>query len=182
MKLKENDILRNLIRWTFDGSSIMLPNYFLGRWECDLYRINGNGFDMEYEVKTSVADFKMDCKKAISIFDGYEENFSQIGNGIMHKAVKYKYETKHERLLAGKRVSRFYFVVPENLIRLSEVPKGLGLIYATNAREGIYSGKKRIYCDFNIVRTSSLLKKDRVKEGDYKNAARLLTTKLRYRF
>lgn len=101
------------MRWAMSNSTdIVVPNYFIGTFECDLMKVTKNGVVYEYEIKTSKSDFKNDFKKS-------RYSYKQ-GSRV----------TKHELIKEGKRCNRFYFVCPEGLILSTEVPKDFGLIYA----------------------------------------------------
>lgn len=81
-----------------------------GLGECDVISISKSDFIYEYEVKISKSDFKADFKK-----------------------------NKHKHMIARKKVNEsknyyyipnyFYFVVPEDLIHLDDIPEYAGLIY-----------------------------------------------------
>lgn len=83
------------------SSCICLPNYFVGFYEMDVFRLLPNGMLYEYEIKISRADFKNDFKKG----------------------------SKHS-LMANKKghANRFYFVTPEGLVHKHEIPEYAGLI------------------------------------------------------
>ena len=138
-------------------SEIVVPNYFLGRFECDVLKISKAGQLTEYEIKVSRADFKKDFEKYYSLY---------FGTG-------YKNITKHDVIREGKRVNRFYYVVPNGLIKPEEVPVGFGLIYAT---EYNYHQEKAI--KFEIKKVSKLFMKEGAKEQLYKHLASNLTLKL----
>lgn len=114
MKLKDK-ILFELIRHVRKhGSEVLIPNIYFGRYEFDLFRLLNNGYLYEYEIKTSRADFKNDFKKAKKF---------RIDGGFIEIS-------KHEEIQSGNyTANRFYFVVPEGLIKPNEVPKNVGLIY-----------------------------------------------------
>ena len=88
----------------------IIPNFYLGRWECDVFSLLQNGFTYEYEIKVSKIDFKKDFTKT---------------NG------SYK---KHRLIEEGHRTNRFYYVCPADLISIEEVPKYVGLIYFNGKR------------------------------------------------
>ena len=106
-----NVILRN--RWR---QAFAIPRYTPDKWfEADVFERTKAGYFREYEIKTSRVDFLRDAKK---------EN-SETWRGPTG--------SKHKRL-AAKDVRgpvQFWFVVPEGLIRLNEVPEWAGLIEIT---------------------------------------------------
>lgn len=161
-------IEKELMQWAMANTSeIIVPNYFLGRFECDLLKISKAGQLTEYEIKVSRADFKKDFEKIQHTrFMGYE---MEERNGQQYKKAVYQNETKQDIILQGKRVNRFYYVTPANLVKPEEVPAGLGLIYATSFND---------YIRFNIVKVSKLFMKEKAKENLYKHIACNLTLKL----
>jgi hypothetical protein len=95
-------------RWT---KSFTLPRYTpMGWWECDIFQITKAGYWVEYEIKTSIADFKADAGK---------RRFSRDGGLI-----------KHDQLAARstKGPSRFFFVAPKGLLTVDMIPEWAGLI------------------------------------------------------
>lgn len=141
------------MRWAASNTSeIVVPNYYIGRWECDVLKISRSGHLYEYEVKTSRSDFKNDFNKA-----------------KLHWGTSEVVETKFDNLRSGKRVNRFYYVVPHGLVSKEEVPAGFGLIYARQFGQ---------YITFDIVKVASLLKKEPAQAGLYKHIAQNLSVKL----
>jgi hypothetical protein len=88
---------------------IVLPNYYFGRYEMDLFCLNQKEEIVEYETKVTKQDYKIDFLKA-----HYEDK---------------KLVMKHNLIKEGKRSNKFYFVVPEGLVTKEEVPDYCGLIY-----------------------------------------------------
>lgn len=125
-----------------------LNNCFIFGWESDYFGFAQSGDCYEIEVKISRADFKNDAKhkqqkfkcfknadkEAISIPQilGYDwEYFNEINpNGIeirsQRKIDKNYNELRWKRIIIP---NRFYYAVPENMIKESDVPDYAGLIY-----------------------------------------------------
>lgn len=80
----------------------------MGLSECDVISISKSNYIYEYEVKISRSDFFADFKK------------------IKHKLMTEGVGIKEETYLSP---NYFYFVVPEGLVSVDEVPKYSGLIY-----------------------------------------------------
>ena len=135
---------------------IAVPNYYLDRYECDVLRISKNGVMTEYEIKVSRSDFKNDAKKGWESWRGEKRN-------------------KHQDLIDGKRVNKFYFVVPEGMVNPSEVPPQFGLIYAIES-----SNWRRRKYDFQVVKKAKTLKKEQCSPDQFANVARNLAIKLFY--
>ena len=98
-------------------SSKLFPNTYLGNWEADVFEVTKSGYLYEYEVKITRADFKKDAEKC----SGWVCNKE---NGFIREDI-----TKFNQLREGKRVNYFYYLVPEGLITVDELPEFAGLIY-----------------------------------------------------
>ena len=83
-------------------------------YECDLLAVRKSLLLEEYEIKISKSDFKADFKKK-----------------------RYK-QTKHEEYLNQKLASRLYYVVPEGLITIDDIPEFAGLVYILNDVNNLY--------------------------------------------
>lgn len=128
------DIQKELLRFVKGGYDVVLPNFFFGYNECDVFRINKSDFVIEYEIKISRADFFADFKKT-----GLTDN-------------------KHEKLKTGIGnycPNRFFFVMPAGLVDISEIPSYAGLItYDGKWLTIIKSGKllhKNKFKDFRSI-------------------------------
>lgn len=88
------------------GYDIIIPNFYHGAYEMDLFKLTKSGQLYEYEIKISRSDFFADAKK----------NWS----GKL---------SKHELIRQHKHCNRFFYVVPEGLISIGECPDFAGLIY-----------------------------------------------------
>jgi len=92
------------------SSNLVFPNIYLGSWEADILEVTKAGYTYEYEVKISKSDFKADftkCKKK--------------GKGS---------ELKSDHIKCGKRTTHFYYLCPDGLLSVEEIPEYAGLIYA----------------------------------------------------
>ena len=150
MKLKDR-INNDLIYQIGERGDIIIPNYYLGMWEADVLRIRRSGMVYEYEVKTSRADYFNDFKKE---FGG---RWTPLRN-------------KHKELADGTReCNRFFFVVPENLIKKDEVPPYAGLVYYKEYKD--YKGE--MHGHFNPISQGKLIRKK--FPIDYETIARKLS-------
>lgn len=107
--------------------SVMVPNYTPSHWfECDLFAVSRAGLFHEYEIKVTVSDFKADRQKR-------RPRTWRRENG---QRIEIPGETKHALLTARSTdgPSRFYYIVPEGLIELKDVPEFAGLQYFCQAR------------------------------------------------
>ena len=109
MKLADEILLNLMVFARSSGSDVIIPNFFFGRYEMDLFKLSKNGYVTEYEVKISRADFKRDAAKGKS--------------------------RKHENHSVGSGdANRFWFVSPKGLIDKSELPNWAGLLEYENGR------------------------------------------------
>jgi hypothetical protein len=70
--------------------NFVLKNFYIDRWECDVFSVTGSGLTNEYEVKRTLVDYKNDFSKK----DGDLK--------------------KHELIKEGKRTNKFWYVIPED--------------------------------------------------------------------
>lgn len=148
MKLKD-EILFNLLTFIRKSpNEVVIPNIYFGRYEMDVFRFTPSGFVTEYEIKTTRADFRNDFKKSKTIQFSKNDSFEV---------------TKHEEIESGlHNANKFYFVVPDGLVKPEEVPKNCGLIY--------YKGK-----EFKIVKTARFINKKNHLEGKLQDLIKLLS-------
>lgn len=140
-KITVNDIKKGLMIFAKGNYDVVLPNFFFGYSECDIFRITESDLVIEYEIKMSKSDFYADFKKKC--------------NG----------ESKHDNLKSGNGKycpNRFFFVVPSDLIPISDVPEYAGLIYYSNGW-------------FTIKKNAKLIHKN--KFDDYRSICRTLSNR-----
>ena len=104
--------------------SFVLPNYTpTDWWECDVFEITDAGYFIEYEIKLTKGDYQADALK-----DKVHPWWSKVG-GVARN--------KHADLAAAdvRGPSRFYFVCPDSLLTVDQIPPWAGLIHA-RALEG----------------------------------------------
>ncbi len=109
MKLADEIKYKLMAQIGHSPSDLLIPNFYMSTfYEMDLFKITRAGLITEFEIKISRSDYKNDFKKGASNFG----------------------DSKHDELKKGLRFCNyFYFVVPENLISINEVPEYCGLIY-----------------------------------------------------
>jgi hypothetical protein len=96
----------------------VLKNFYIDRWECDVFSVAGSGLTNEYEVKRTLLDYKKDFTKK---------------DGDLRK---------HELIKDGKRTNKFWYVIPEEWS--VEIPSYAGIIrYRYNGNEISYVHKTR---------------------------------------
>jgi len=97
------------------GMPLLMPRYTPRGWtECDLVEITRAGYLVEYEVKTSRADFLVDAKKTIKVY----------GDEIVHL-------NKHDQIQKGEGPCRFFFVTAPGIVTLGDIPEWAGWMECT---------------------------------------------------
>ena len=103
--------------------SFVLPNYTpRDWWECDVFEITKAGYFVEYEIKISRNDFKADSRKSDKGVSWFTNEFQHLNRPERNKHADLE-------LRSGKGPSRFWFVVPDGLVKEDEVPEWAGLLY-----------------------------------------------------
>ena len=143
--------LMSFIRKT--PNEIVIPNYYFGRYEMDVFRLTPTGYVTEYEIKTSRADFKNDFKKSRRVY------FSQkMGDSTEI--------LKHEEIEKGShKANKFFFVVPKGLINVDEIPKNCGLIYYDENRSD----------KFEVIKAAKFINKNNFFEEGFKDLVKSLS-------
>lgn len=158
--MKSSEILYWLKYHVQQSSDVIICNYYLGGWECDLLKVTKADIMTEYEVKVSRADFFKDFDKHWMTYDFSKSDYR-------NNAIK---NTKHNKIMSGDRVNKFFFVVPEGLVKPDEVPKGLGLIYAKEMGH---------FIRFETIKMPKMLSKEiKVSQFMYRHIAQMLMYRL----
>lgn len=137
------------------------------RWESDLISILSTGYWYEFEIKTTLADFKNDFRKRFSPYHGLYKHEVYSGSEPVENPRK-----RDKRLLPVPR--RFFFVVPELLVPKVEihVPKHAGLISISGDRLFLSPG--------DVIKDAPLLKAAvKLDVKQLHNIAEKLSRKLR---
>lgn len=111
--------VQNALWFTLQSAGASCPNYTPRHWyECDVYTVTKAGYGVEHEVKLTVADFRADCRKQQSEWNG------KFGAEYGTETVR-----KHERLASADPLgpSRFWYVLPHGLIDVAVLPEWAGL-------------------------------------------------------
>jgi len=127
------DIQSILAKYYSNGVRYLVPNvYFFGEAYCetDLLVIKeGNGWVYDIEIKISRADFKADFNKKD------KHNILRQGEYLRKSTKQVQNEAglfdlvEVDKYYQSKRPNRFYFAVPDGLIKIDEVPEYAGLLY-----------------------------------------------------
>ena len=153
----------NAIKMAYTGNCrYSIPNIYLFKhdWESDVFIQKESGYCYEMEVKISRPDFfadkkKVDKHKILSTGTYMVKHWApgNIVDGKYQRAEPVEKEVVHKN-----RPNKFYYVVPENLIQLSEVPDYAGLLYYNPAfgikkiKEAPFIHKEVINYDGEIAR------------------------------
>lgn len=173
---KSDEILYNLISEVRKvGNEILIPNFYVGSWEMDLFRQLNSGYISEYEIKISRADFRNDFKKSTEDIKYNREE---------KKVERTNFRTKHELMAKGEYVAnKFFFVVPYGMVQPNEVPEYAGLIYYrddTNyLRFETVKPAKFIHRKKSEIPLDSLIKSLCYREFNMRLKNRILTQKIK---
>lgn len=110
--MTEKSIIKILEYKYMKLAKYMLANSFIFKWESDFFVLNKNGYCVEFEIKISRSDFKNDKKKIKK-----------------HILLENKSDLSRSKIKQEILPNKFYYVVPNNLISLEEIPQYAGLIY-----------------------------------------------------
>lgn len=161
--MKTNDIadiiLKDLSRRSFP---IFLTTYQgQGMDEADVFGINRKGYMYEFEIKRSRGDFKAEFRN----------------KKFKHEKLKNRNATKiYDEWWNGTRTgekyecvripNRYYFICPEGLIKLEEVPEYAGLIYIKSDLE------------LSEIKRAKLLHRNKANKSIYERVATILSQRI----
>lgn len=120
-----------------------------GLQECDVISISKSNFIYEYEVKISKSDFKADFKKPKHTLITEKKFIKETKKEIFYLVPNY-----------------FYFVVPENLVKVEEIPDYAGLMYVNE--NGVY----------DIIKKAPIIHKTKASNEFIRALSHQLTCKL----
>lgn len=137
-KMNAEFISESLKKYYDTGAKYMVPNiYFFGDGygETDLLVVrDGKHFIYDIEIKVSRADYKNDFKKKdkhLILEKGYRT--FRHRTSIKQPNGKRKWYKANEPVPIKSRPNRFFFAVPEGLIKPEELPSYAGLLYITKS-------------------------------------------------
>lgn len=142
-------IKKRLITWCpTSGYDIVIPNFYYHKsYEMDICQITNSGIVVEFEIKVSRSDYFKDFEKGKVSFSNHNKH-TLIRDGLLP-------------------CNRFYFVVPDEMIKPDEVPAYAGLIYYNEKRDSL-----------TRIRVAKILHRNR--NIDYKMIANHLSWRLGY--
>lgn len=151
MKLTDK-ITQSILSYLNKTPDIILPNYYWGHYEMDVFRLTQEGYVWEYEVKISVSDYAADFKK---------------GDG-----------EKHKRLQAGEHCpNRFVYVMPTDIFqKIQRVPYA-GYVTFDESKWDVNYKRNAL----NFAHTGKLLRKEPAIALNNTNAYRRLAVGMSFR-
>jgi hypothetical protein len=134
IKHTEVSIIKELSSMFNDGYNYRIENAYIFKydWESDFFCVSGSGYSYEFEVKISKSDFKHDFLK---------EKHKWLSGGDGWKFIP----------------NRFYYVVPDGIIDITDIPSYAGLILIGDKATGGSRGR--------IIKTAPLIHK---RKFDYR--------------
>lgn len=140
--ITEKTITDSLNRLFAGNSRYKLANAFIFKsdWESDFFVQKDNGYSYEFEVKISRSDFFNDKKKVDKhLILSTGRYISKTGRYDRHPTTNelFRYEECKE-VIHNLRPNKFFYVVPENMISVSEIPDYAGLYYYGGPYAGNY--------------------------------------------
>ena len=145
--MTEKDIQKLLVR-KYNGErnhKILLPNVYFFNWESDLLSVTQSNNLWEFEIKCSRHDYKNDFKKTEK-----HKQFTLLNN-------------------IDTIPNRFYYVAPEGLITVDDVPEYAGLIIVK--KNGLNKYLKEL-------KNAPILHKEKMDSEKWENMALKLFYKL----
>lgn len=137
--MNEGQIIRAIWHEWGQRSMLMCPRFTPRNWwECDVWRVTKAGHVVEYEIKTTMKDFKADAAK-------FQKRFHKKPGGQWFEGQDVV-EKKHDLLAAGdaRGPGRFFFVVLRSLgITVEMVPPWAGLLTYAPRAPGNYEPRFR---------------------------------------
>lgn len=170
----------------FQNYDYKLFNSFMFAWESDFFAISKSGYSVEVEVKISRSDFKADQKKIDKHhllkhhkhpavverkypFDPYI-NYRDREAGVVYDPDTWQYKQGDHSFLflccPAKRIpNKFYYAVPDGLIKVDEIPAWAGLIYITTGTERQYDSLGDKFVDkpcytYKVIKQAPFLHKE----------------------
>ena len=124
-------------------------------WESDSLAITKSKYAYEFEIKISRADFKNDFKHKKMKHQMLEGTYQLFGDEFLGDG----------KMSLTDKPNYFYYVVPENLIAVEEIPTYAGLVYVKPR----YNREGKIYWyDANVVKEAPKLHKEKINEAHLK--------------
>jgi len=114
------EIERALIRYLSRPGRLICTNTYMldSPWESDLLTVSKPMYWQEFEIKLTVADYKADFRKAY-----------KWGAKIKkHVAYARSQEIRINRRILCPKPRQFWFVFPEGMVPVSEVPQHCGVL------------------------------------------------------
>lgn len=173
--MTERDLQNSIWRYTMMRQHTHLcPNVCCYAWESDFISVTKAGYVHEYECKITLSDFRADAKKTDKhqvLQNGFRDP-SEYEKLIIEQAIENEKRgwprrpmewLTPENKVIGTRPNYFWYVCPEGLIQLEDVPKHAGLIYA-NQRSWKHGGAGAELRHMTVLKAAPLLHKEHITE------------------
>lgn len=144
LEINEAIICQRLNSYFVGNCRYKLSNAFIfkGNWESDFFVQKQNGYAYEFEVKISRSDFFNDKKKVDKHLILSTGKYTSIGQLSTWENGKWEKEEKIKEYEHDFRPNRFFYVVPEGMITIDELPAYAGLFYYGEGADYSYNLKK----------------------------------------
>jgi len=111
----DEKIIQNTLQvfWAGRGHDLIIPNFYL-TYESDLLSVTKSGFIHEFEIKCTKSDFKRDFKNK-------SDKHFYLKAALEKEQIKV---VRYQHMVANY----FWFVAPENLLDINDIPKYSGFI------------------------------------------------------
>lgn len=163
MKHSEKTIQAALHSLFSQNCKYRIQNVYLFNWESDFFIQKENGYCYEFEIKISRQDFRNDSKKVDkhhTLINGYWVNtsrrFLKVDGVYQRDENNRMVYTSEPENVHCKRPNKFYYVVPNGMISLKEVPAYAGLIYIsesgsmTKIKEAPFLHREKLQLDSDL--------------------------------
>lgn len=151
--LTEASIQDLLYWWTLrKGHRWQVPNAYLYTWESDFLTVTRKGFIHEFEIKVTRSDFKADAQKIT------KHDIVSTGSRALTEQEQFGlcYSDRNLDRITGERPNYFWYVCPENMITVPELPPYAGLI---TVAQSTYSGFNQIT---DVVKSAPRMHKETI--------------------
>ena len=157
--VESKNIEASLVMHLYEKQHSPITTHFTGYGlsECDVISISKSNYIYEHEVKISRSDFKADFKKE-------KHKFMTERKSIKERLIKENNQMVRDIWYLTSNY--FYFVVPDGLISIEEIPEYAGLIYVSENLE------------FNIIKKAPLIHKEKASSRFIRQLSHNLTCKL----
>lgn len=157
-------VLRNGGALSYNSIKYRAENFNIFAWESDSLAVTKSGYVYEYEIKISKSDFKNDFKHKKVKHQILEGTYKIIGDEFLGDG----------KMRESDKPNYFYYVVPENLISVDEIPNYAGLIYIVPRYN---SNGEPYWYDAKVIKVAPKIHNEKIDENHLR-----LTEKFYYNY